>query len=254
MRHVRFRQARNLSSARLHIASRARPRSPSACPCRARARPWPAPPPPKCRGSMPIQSGHQLPLVSVAPAMNCSSVSAFASLVQYWYLPASGGLTTPAIWPEPASTKLQRPREMVGDLPHALRRRDMVLAPGLDVGRHLHRPQIDRRAVDRHPARLDQPVLAVELGQIGAVPFGRQIGGVAVPEEQVELRIILAHQIIGGDVAPDQVAAAQQVEGRRHVAAVEIALVGRELADQLHLLVADEQLEVAGSRRNRPGR
>ena len=122
----------------------------------------------------------------------------------------------------------------------------MVLAARLDIGRRRHPPEVDRRAVDRQRAGLDQLVLAIELLEIGPVPVGGQVGGVAVPVQQVELRIILAEQIIVGDVAPDQVAAAQQVEGRRHIAPVEIALVGRKLADQLHLLVADEELEIAG--------
>ena len=55
------------------------------------------------------QSGHQLPFVSVAPATKSASESAAASFVQYWYLPAAGGLTTPAIWPDPASTKRSGP-------------------------------------------------------------------------------------------------------------------------------------------------
>ena len=42
--------------------------------------------------------------------LSASSDSAGAALVQYWYLPAAGGLTTPAICPEPASTKRIGPR------------------------------------------------------------------------------------------------------------------------------------------------
>src|SRR3546814_2926749 len=52
-----------------------------------------------------IQSGHQLPWVSLAFSMNSSSDAAFPSNVQYWYFPDDGGLTTPAIWPDPASRK-----------------------------------------------------------------------------------------------------------------------------------------------------
>ena len=37
------------------------------------------------------------------------SVAGEPALVQYWYLPAAGGLTTPAICPDPASTKRSGP-------------------------------------------------------------------------------------------------------------------------------------------------
>src|SRR3546814_18070128 len=50
-----------------------------------------------------IQSGHQLPWVSLAFSMNSSSDAAFPSNVQYRYFPDDGGLTTPAIWPVPVS-------------------------------------------------------------------------------------------------------------------------------------------------------
>ena len=56
----------------------------------------------------PIQSGHQLPLVSWAPATDSSSVATSASLVQYWYFPASGGFTTPGICPLPPNTNFSR--------------------------------------------------------------------------------------------------------------------------------------------------
>ncbi len=32
-----------------------------------------------------------------------------AGPVQYWYLPRAGGLTTPAMWPEPVTTKVTLP-------------------------------------------------------------------------------------------------------------------------------------------------
>jgi hypothetical protein len=45
---------------------------------------------------------------------------------------------------------------------------------------------------------------------------------------------------------PDELGAAQQVEGRGHVAAVEVAAFAR-LPDQFKLGVVDEHLEVAGA-------
>src|SRR3546814_9406766 len=69
--------------------------------------------------------------------------------------------------------------------------------------------------------------------QVVPVPFGGQVCDVAVPVEQVEGRIVVAEQIIPDDIIPDQVAPAQRVEGRGHVAAVEIAL-GRKLRSEEH--------------------
>src|SRR3569833_1319193 len=56
------------------------------------------------------QSGHQDPGFSVAPSIHFWIVSeSVLPPVQYWYLPVAGGLTTPAIWPEPLSTKRTGP-------------------------------------------------------------------------------------------------------------------------------------------------
>ena len=71
------------------------------------------------------------------------------------------------------------------------------------------------------------------------MPLRGQIGGVAIPVEQIERGIILAQQIIVGDVIPDQVAPAQLVEHRRHIAPVEKAVGGQRL-EQFELIVGDE--------------
>src|SRR6202034_4797961 len=56
------------------------------------------------------QSGHHEPLCSWAALSQSASVtSLILSLVQNWYLPEDGGLTTPAIWPEPDSTYFTGP-------------------------------------------------------------------------------------------------------------------------------------------------
>src|SRR3954468_23800197 len=67
-----------------------------------------------CSGSMlPShwrQSGHHEPLCSLAPLSHSASVSSLVlSLVQYWYLPNEGGLTTPAMCPDPESTYFTGP-------------------------------------------------------------------------------------------------------------------------------------------------
>src|ERR1700729_2659294 len=56
------------------------------------------------------QSGHHDPLCSCAPLSQSARVmSQIWSLVQNWYFPDSGGLTTPAICPEPDSTYFTGP-------------------------------------------------------------------------------------------------------------------------------------------------
>src|SRR3954466_6309891 len=57
-----------------------------------------------------IQSGHHEPGCSFAFFSQASSVPLPAPPpVQYWYLPLFGGLTTPAMWPEPDSTNFTGP-------------------------------------------------------------------------------------------------------------------------------------------------
>src|SRR3954462_8869160 len=56
------------------------------------------------------QFGHHDPLCSCAVVIHSATVVAWVlSLVQYWYLPSAGGLTTPAICPDPDSTYLTGP-------------------------------------------------------------------------------------------------------------------------------------------------
>src|SRR5437868_14569169 len=56
------------------------------------------------------QSVHHEPLCSRALLSQSASVTSLTlSLVQYWYLPAAGGLTTPAMCPDPDRTYLTGP-------------------------------------------------------------------------------------------------------------------------------------------------
>ena len=50
------------------------------------------------------QCGHQDPGVSTAPATQSSNSACVGPSDQNWYFPDTGGLTTPAMWPEPAMT------------------------------------------------------------------------------------------------------------------------------------------------------
>ena len=89
--------------------------------------------------------------------------------------------------PRAREHEAQRPAEMVGDPPHAFGGRDMILPPRLDIGGGFHPRQIDRGAADRQRAGFDQPVVAVEIGQIAAVPARGQGGGFAVPVQELYL-------------------------------------------------------------------
>ena len=120
----------------------------------------------------------------------------------------------------------------------------MVFLARLDIARRCDQPEIDRSAVDAQRIRFDQPVVAVEIAQILLVPLGGQVGHITVPVEQVEGRIVLAQQVIVDHVVPDQVGAAQQVEGRRHVPPVEIAIGGHRL-DHAELRIVDEIEQLA---------
>ncbi len=60
------------------------------------------------------QSFHHEPGNSWAPAFHSSSVGGFfaVSFSQCWYFLLRGGLTTPAMWPEPASMKRTGPEKI----------------------------------------------------------------------------------------------------------------------------------------------
>ena len=62
-----------------------------------------------CPRSHEIQCGHHDPECSCAPATKPSSESPGLSLVQKPYFFEVGGLTTPAMCPEPASRKVHGP-------------------------------------------------------------------------------------------------------------------------------------------------
>ena len=127
-----------------------------------------------------------------APASQSSRVAAdMSGLVQNWYFCSAGGLTTPAMWPDPTIT-----RRSVGalHLPGAAvdrrRRGDVIFLGGdvidgtLDVGeRH-------RLAAHRQKA-LGEGVPDVELLQVEAVHPRRHRGRIGVPVEQVERERIL---------------------------------------------------------------
>src|SRR3546814_18006935 len=78
------------------------------------------------------------------------------------------------------------------------------------------------------------------------MPLRRKVGDVAVPVQQVESRIIFAKKVIVDDIVPDEVLAAQRIEGRCQIAPVEKAVV-RQALDHLELPSIDEVFELAAS-------
>ena len=88
-----------------------------------------------------IQSGHQEPGVSLAAATQDSKSPSSGPSVQNWYFGLPAGLTTPAIWPEPASTKRTGPPKHFAPLNTAAGRGDVVLPRRelVDRDRHLRR-------------------------------------------------------------------------------------------------------------------
>ena len=72
------------------------------------------------------------------------------------------------------------------------------------------------------------------------MPFGGQVGDIAVPMEQVECRIILPQQIVFDDGGPDQVVAAQQIKRQRKEPPVEIPVRRRHRLNHFELAIVDE--------------
>ena len=136
-------------------SSPAHPRSPSSLPLPGTRAPSAFTVSPSCCLSQPSQSGHQLPLCSVAPATKSSSVAAGLVVGPILVFLRRRRVDHAGDMPRPGQHEPLRPGEMVHDLPHALRRRDMVLAAGLDIGRRFHPLDVDRR-----PATLIPPFSA----------------------------------------------------------------------------------------------
>ena len=165
----------------------------------------------------------------VGASSQASSVAAFLSLVQYWYLILLAGRVDDA-------GDVARARQHVGhraaEQPradeHRLGRRDVVLLGAQLVDRQLDLAEIELDAADRHlPA--GQLVLVVELAQVEVVVGGRHARRILVPEQQVERERLLAQHVVVDDVGPDQVLRPQHVEDGGHARAVEEAALRHHL-------------------------
>src|SRR5690606_8835142 len=133
---------------------------------------------------------------------------------------------------------------MVHQPPDTRERRYVILPPRLDINRSTDFPEIDRGTAYRETVRNDEAIVTVEIDQILAVPLRRQVRNVAVPVEEVKGRIVIAKKVIVDDIIPDEVASAQRIEGRGHVAAVEVA-VRRKLLEERKVALVHEQFEIA---------
>lgn len=99
---------------------------------------------------------------------------------------------------------------------------DVVGLPGDDVAVHLDLSQVHLPAEDREGAGVHQGVGQRHPDEV-LVQAGRHAGGVGVPEQHVERRRALAHQVVVDPVVPDQVVGPQPGEHPGQRLPVEIA-------------------------------
>ena len=124
----------------------------------------------------------------------------------------------------------------------------MVLESRDEVARRLDLAQVDGDVVEGDAARLLEQVLHVHIAQVVAVHRVRHARRIAVPEQQVERERVLAHQVVVHHEGPDQVVRAQHVEGAGHLGAFQEAALGHLLFEAGHLLLVDEDAQLAGDR------
>ena len=115
------------------------------------------------------------------------------------------------------STEELRPR--VRRLP----RRDMVLDRRYEIRRNGDLRHIDWSAGQRDAAGLAQLVPHVHVAEVKAVHLRRHPRRVLVPVQEIERKGVASHEVIVDDERPDQIVAAEHVEGVRHVRTFEIA-------------------------------
>src|SRR3546814_2821238 len=84
-----------------------------------------------------------------------------------------------------------RSRQMIHQPPDAGERRDMILAPRLDIGGRGDLPEVDRGDARRQAVRDDPPIVAIEVDQELPMPLRRPVGYVAGPIALVEGRTVV---------------------------------------------------------------
>ena len=106
-------------------------------------------------------------------------------------------------------------------------RHDVVLARAIDVGRHVQRAQIDFFAADGGFTGFDQVVFEIGVADVPSVKRARQVGGIAVPVQQIKRRRCFTLQVVAHHVIPNQVVRAQKAEGRGQVLPCHQAALGK---------------------------
>ena len=139
------------------------------------------------------------------------------------------------------------PAEQLGAAVAGLPRADVVGDPRGDVGVDGHRGQVHRGAEHRRLARLRQRVADRDVDEV-AVQRRAHPGRVGVPEQDVEVRRLLALQVVVDPVVPHQVVGPQPGEDLRQPGAVQVALLARLLGRGLDRLLVHERGDRAGPR------
>ncbi len=130
------------------------------------------------------------------------------------------------------------------DLVHRTPGSDVVGAGAEREQRRVDVGERDRLAVDQ-VARAGQIVLQEQAAQVlGVHPVGHA-GGVGVPGHQVGLLVRQVEQVVAQPPRPHQVVRAQQLEGARHLARLEVALAPHGRFQEADLALVYEQRQLA---------
>jgi hypothetical protein len=94
-------------------------------------------------------------------------------------------------------------------------------------------------------AALGQIVVEKQPAQIFGVHPVWQARGIGIPGHQVAGRRPLTHQVVAGNLRPDQIVRAQQLERARHLRGVENAALPHHIFEKRDLAFVDEQGQFA---------
>ena len=122
----------------------------------------------------------------------------------------------------------------------------MILAGGDPIAGNLDLREVDRDTVQLDTAGLHKAVLQIHVTQIPGMGTGRQVGAVGIPVQQVERGRRFALEIVGDVERPEEVILAQQVEGERHHAAIQVAVLRHLLLKALQYRLVEEDTDLAG--------
>ena len=100
---------------------------------------------------------------------------------------------------------------------------DMVLAGGKEEGRYPDGGKINAFTRNREGIRLHQSVMQVHFPKVVAVHSGGEVGAVGIPVQQVEGFGFQAFEVVVGPVGPEQIVFPQQIEGKGHGPAIQVA-------------------------------